>query len=154
MKKILLSLFAGLLLFSGCHSTGTREASSPDNVSAEVRLIDTKQFKELVYNYDDQKVWKYLGTRPAIIDIYADWCPPCRRLSPLVEEIAKEYAGKIDFYKLNSDKEKELVDKLGVTNLPTLLYIPVTGQPKATIGFLGRERIISTINEILLTQKN
>ena len=70
--------------------------------------LTNETFKQLVFNYEKNKEWKYEGTKPAIIDFYASWCPPCRQLSPLVEEIAKEYSGKIVVYKVDTDKEKIL----------------------------------------------
>jgi thioredoxin len=86
---------------------------------------------------------------PVIIDFYADWCPPCRQLSPLVEEIAKEYNGKIVVYKVDTDNEKELASKLGITSLPTLLYIPAKGKPRVTLGYIPKETIVKTIEEVL-----
>ena len=106
----------------------------------------------MVYNYDLNKAWKYEGSKPAIIDFYADWCPPCRQLSPLVEEIAKEYEGKIVVYKVNTDKEKVLAQSLGISSLPTLLYIPAKGKPQITLGAVPRETIVKAIDEILLTR--
>jgi thioredoxin len=86
---------------------------------------------------------------PVIIDFYADWCPPCRQLSPLVEEIAKEYNGKIVVYKVDTDKEKELARKLGITSLPTLLYVPLKGNPQVTLGYVPKETLVKTIAEVL-----
>ena len=85
-----------------------------------------------------------------LLFFYADWCPPCRQLSPLVEEIAKEFNGRIVVYKVNTDKEKLLAQSLGITNLPTLLYIPAKGNPKVTLGYITKEKIVKTINEVLL----
>ena len=107
-------------------------------------------FKKAIYNYDDNKEWKYEGSMPVIIDFYADWCPPCRQLSPLVEEIAKEYQGKIAVYKINTDKERGLAQSLGISSLPTLLYIPAKGKPQVTLGFIPKETIVKTIKEVLL----
>jgi thioredoxin 1 len=107
-------------------------------------------FKQMVYNYDINKEWKYEGTKPALIDFYASWCPPCRQLSPLVEEIAQEYSGKIVVYKIDTDKEKILSQHLGISGLPTLLFIPVKGKPQASMGFIPKETIVKTINNVLL----
>jgi thioredoxin 1 len=89
---------------------------------------------------------------PVIIDFYADWCGPCRQLSPRIEEIAKEYAGKIIVYKVNTDKERELSQKLGIQSLPTLLFIPMKGQPQATMGALPKETLVKAVNEVLLVK--
>lgn len=115
-----------------------------------VIYLTNDTFKQLIFNYDKNKDWKYEGTKPAIIDFYAAWCPPCRQLSPLIEEIAKEYSGKIVVYKIDTDKEKLLSQHLGISGLPTLLFIPVKGKPQASIGFIPKETIVKTINNVLL----
>lgn len=112
--------------------------------------LTNETFKQMVYNYDKNKEWKYEGTKPAIIDFYASWCPPCKQLSPLVEEIAQEYSDKIVVYKVDTDKEKILAQHLGISGLPTLLFIPVKGKPQASMGFIPKETIVRTINNILL----
>jgi thioredoxin len=85
-----------------------------------------------------------------IIDFNASWCPPCRQLSPIVEEIAKEYSGKIVVYKVDTDKEQQLAQSMGVTGLPTLLFIPVKGKPQLSVGFIPKETLVKAINEVLL----
>jgi len=112
--------------------------------------LTKETFISKVFNYETNKEWKFEGNRPAIIDFYADWCPPCRQLSPLVEEIAKEYEGRIDVYKVDTDKEKTLAQALGITNLPTLLFIPAEGKPQITMGALPKDNLVKAINEILL----
>jgi thioredoxin len=138
-------------LISGSCSAGIPEKKN-ENAKAEGTVIPltNEAFKKNVFNYIANKDWKYEGSKPAIIDFYADWCPPCRQLSPLVEEIAKEYEGKIVVYKVNTDKEKELAQNLGIESLPTLLYIPAKGRPQITLGYVPKENIVKAINEILL----
>ena len=115
-----------------------------------VVILTNDTFKQMIYNYEKNKEWKYEGTKPAIIDFYANWCPPCRQLSPLVEEIAREYAGKIVVYKIDTDKERVLSQQLGISGLPTLLFIPLKGKPQASMGFIPKETIIKTINNVLM----
>jgi thioredoxin 1 len=149
-KAIYLSFIVVSLIFSSC-SSGKSENKNGEIISGpDVQQLTTENFKKLVYNYDENKDWKYLGTTPAIIDFYADWCPPCRALSPIVEGIAREYQGKLVVYRVNTDQEKELVRSLGIANLPTLLYIPVNGKPQVTLGMIPRDKIIKTINSVLL----
>jgi len=109
-------------------------------------------FKSQVFDYEKNKQWKYEGTKPAIIDFYADWCGPCRMLAPVMDEIAKEYAGKVIVYKVDTDKERELAMNLGISSLPTLVFIPVNGKPQATMGALPKAELVKIINEVLLNE--
>ena len=139
------------LVFSTCKAdnpagTGNKEITTAGSVA---QLTDA-DFKKLIFNYEANKEWKYEGKKPAIIDFYADWCAPCRQLSPIVEEIAKEYKGKIDVFKVDTEKERLLAQKMGISGLPTLLFIPANGSPRVTMGALPKEDLVSAINEILL----
>ena len=109
-------------------------------------------FKKLVFDYEKNKEWKYEGSKPAIIDFYADWCAPCRQLSPIVEEVAKEYAGKVIVYKVDTQKEQKLAASLGIQSLPTLLFIPAIGKPQASMGAIPKETLIKAINDVLLVK--
>jgi len=121
---------------------------------AEVSVIHLTEatFKEMIFNYDKYKEWKYEGSKPAIIDFYADWCAPCRQLSPLVEELAKEYSGKIVVYKVDTEKERNLAQQIGISALPTLLFIPVKGKPQVSMGALPKATLEKAINDILLAK--
>jgi thioredoxin len=151
MKKTILLLVVIISFISTNCSAGNPDnkvINSGNNVI--VLQLTNEAFKKNIFNYEVNKEWKYEGSKPVIIDFYADWCPPCRQLSPLVEEIAKEYAGKIIVYKVNTDKEVILAQSLGISNLPTLLYIPAKGKPQVTLGLIPKEDIVKTINEILM----
>ena len=78
--------------------------------------------------------WKFLGERPALIDFYAPWCGPCKSLSPVLDELAKEYAGKVDIYKVNVDDEQELASLFRIRSVPTLVFAPMKGDPHITSG--------------------
>ena len=151
-RTIFFTALITLMGISACNSGNQKNNINGASTSNVVSQLTNETFKKLVFNYDLNKEWKYEGNKPVIIDFYADWCPPCRQLSPLVEEIAKEYDGKIVVYRVDTDKEKLLAQSLGITNLPTLLYIPAKGQPQVTLGYIPKETIVKKINEFLLTK--
>ena len=155
MKKNIKRIFSVTTLIKLFLITSITAGNPVNNIkegdsNVTVIYMNNDSFKQLVFNYDKNKEWKYEGTKPAIIDFYAAWCPPCRQLSPLVEEIAKEYSGKIVVYKIDTDKEKLLSQRLGISGLPTLLFIPVKGKPQASMGFIPKETIVKKINDVLL----
>jgi thioredoxin 1 len=155
MKKATILLSVGLvLLLSNCNAGSPVRASenSASSESGDVKVMTNEMFKQKVFNYTVNKDWKYEGNLPAIIDFYATWCGPCRMLSPKVEEIAKEYAGKIVVYKVDTDAEPILAQNLGIQSLPTLLFIPLKGQPRATMGAVPKETLVKAINEVLLVK--
>jgi thioredoxin len=155
MRKVVYSISIGLLLwFSNSHAGNPPKPAenSKSAVSGAVITLTNQTFQQKVFNYSINKQWKYEGSLPAIVDFYADWCGPCRQLSPRVEEIAKEYAGKIVVYKVNTDVEKILSQNMGISSLPTLLFIPVKGQPQAAMGALPKETLVKAVREVLLVK--
>jgi thioredoxin len=107
-------------------------------------------FKEKVFNYDSGEEWKYAGSLPAIVDFYADWCGPCKAIAPALEELSKEYEGRLVIYKIDTDKEAELSGLFGIQSIPTLLFIPTSGAPMMQKGALPKNVLQQVIEEKLL----
>lgn len=161
MKKIIL-LATAILFLASCSKTGT--ATAKDNASATNNTEETSQVQihtikitkaevlKKIFDYEnkDNKEWKYLGDKPAIIDFYADWCPPCRKIAPSLEELAKQYQGEIYIYKVDVDAEKDVAAAFGITNLPTLLFVPMQGQPSISMGLISKEDLDNAIQTTLL----
>jgi thioredoxin 1 len=112
----------------------------------------TKQtFLEKVFNYETNQDWKYEGELPAVIDFWAPWCGPCKMVGPILEELSEEYKGKINVYKVNTDEEQELGGVFGIRSIPSLLFVPMEGQPKMAVGALPKESLKQAIEKELLT---
>ena len=94
--------------------------------------------------------WHFRGERPALIDFYAPWCGPCKSLSPVLDELAKEYAGRVDIYKVNVDEEEELSAAFGIRSVPTLIFVPMNGAPQMSAGALPKPQLKEAIERILL----
>jgi len=111
--------------------------------------LTQQSFKEKVFNFEAGKEWKFSGTRPCIVDFYADWCGPCKMVAPTLAELAEKYAGKMDIYKIDTEKEPELSALFGVQSIPTILFIPLNGKPQLALGALPKESFEKAIAEVL-----
>lgn len=110
----------------------------------------TKQtFMEKVFDFESNKDWKYEGNLPCIIDFYADWCAPCRMVAPILEDLAREYDGKINVYKIDTEKEQELASMFGIRSIPSLLFVPLEGKPQMAMGALPKEAFKEAIQSVL-----
>lgn len=166
MKRTFLTitLAAAILFgFSNCQakSEGKTTADTPTVAVADeggsVKLTKA-MFLEKVWDYESSpKEWKYKGDKPALIDFYADWCGPCKTASPILEELSKEYKGKITVYKVDTEVERELSSVFGIQGIPAFLYIPLNGRPTMTSGIARtkedtKKMFADNINKLLLTE--
>ena len=161
---------------SACHSqrtagqdvtSGSTEAGK-DRLGTEVETLAAEDslpigevipmtkalFLEKVCNYEQSSEWKYKGKVPAIIDLYADWCGPCRRVAPIMQELAKEYAGRLVIYKVNVDNERELAALFQANSIPTFVFIPKDELPQLMQGATSKENYKQAIDTFLLKEQN
>ncbi|MDD2564145.1 MAG: thioredoxin [Salinivirgaceae bacterium] len=113
-----------------------------------VEHLTLETFKSKVFDFEKNKDWTFEGTRPCIIDFYADWCGPCKMVAPILEELATEYDGKVDIYKIDTEKERELAGVFGIQSIPSLLFVPVDGQPQMAQGALPKDAFQKAFAEI------
>ena len=165
MKKIFLAvLVASVGLTQSCQndvkaSDENKEnkeikTEKSENHSEKATITLTKEdFKKKVMDYEVNKEWKYEGDLPCIVDFYADWCGPCKMLSPVLKDLQKEYDGKIQVYKIDTEKERELAATFGIRSLPTIVFVPLEGDPQAAMGFRPKADMENMIKEILKVEK-
>jgi thioredoxin len=150
------------LMLGNCSNTPPNEDVLNDNnkkvshmetkaevTTGKVMHLTTAEFKQKVFNYEVNKEWKFSGDKPCIVDFYADWCGPCKMVAPVLEELAKEYDGKVNIYKVNTENERELAQAFGISSIPTILFVPMEGQPQAAMGALPKETFQKAIAEVL-----
>lgn len=112
--------------------------------------LTKETFKEKIFDYEKSQEWKFLGDLPCLIDFYADWCGPCKMVAPLLEELAVEYEGKVNIFKIDTEAEQELATVFQIQSIPSLLFIPKDGQPQMATGALPKETMKKVIDEELL----
>lgn len=112
--------------------------------------LDKQTFLDKVFDYENNKDWKFEGELPCIIDFYADWCQPCKMVAPILEELSKEYEGKINIYKVNTEEETELSAAFGIRSIPSILFCPKNGQPQMAQGALPKDTLKQAISDVLL----
>ncbi|MCQ2203845.1 MAG: thioredoxin [Bacteroidales bacterium] len=144
------------LLFNAAVASFAQNSTAPDSPADDkhfTQYLTTSDFLSKVVNYKESREWKYLGTRPCVIDFYATWCGPCRAIAPSLEELAEEYQDKVTIYKVDVDKEKELAAVFGIRSIPTLLLVPMADQPQVIQGAYPKDALKELINVIVLGQK-
>lgn len=180
-KALFVILMTASVVLAGCSDTNASEkersakalagtesgravaisSDNPGDTSGAKGTINLTRsdFLEKVFNYEaNSEEWKYEGDLPAIVDFYADWCQPCRIASPILDELAKEYEGKIYVYKIDTEKERELSSVFGIQSLPTFMLIPMDGNPQVFSGIgqtpeATKEIFKQAIDEVLLKTK-
>jgi thioredoxin len=130
--------------------TKTEGGGDESNTIKPVHLT-AETFKAKVMDYKkNPSNWVFEGDKPCIVDFYADWCKPCKMIAPIMDELAVEYAGKIDIYKVDTEKERELAMVFGINSIPYVLFVPAQGQPSAQRGALPKESYKQIIDDFLL----
>ncbi len=115
-----------------------------------IEHLTKETFIEKVFDFEKNQEWKFEGQLPCIIDFYADWCGPCKMVAPILEELSKTFEGKINIYKVDTEAQQELAGAFGIRSIPSMLFVPMTGQPQMAVGALPKDSLIQAINDVLL----
>lgn len=118
-----------------------------------VEHLTAETFKEKVFDYVNNKEWKYSGDKPCLIDFYANWCGPCKMVAPVLDELSKEYGDKLDIFKVDTEAERELSAVFGIQSIPSFLFVPMNGQPQMAMGALPKDTFEKAIKEVLSVEK-
>lgn len=118
-----------------------------------IEHLTKETFQEKVFNWEANKEWKFEGTLPTVIDFYADWCGPCKTVAPILEELSKEYDGKVNIYKVDTEDQKELAGVFGIQSIPSILFVPTEGQPQMAQGALPKETFIKAFTDVFKVEE-
>ena len=144
MKK---SIIIAIILTIACVTAYAQEKQT----ESKVKHLTYSGFLKKVWNFESNPTtFIYKGDVPAVIDFYADWCGPCRRVAPIMEKLAEEYEGRLVVYKINVDQEKELATAFQAKSIPMVLFIPLEGQPMKQVGAMSEESYRKIVEEHLL----
>lgn len=121
-----------------------------------VEKLTKESFKDKIFDFEGNTEWNYKGTVPAVIDFYADWCGPCKMVAPVMDELATEYNGKVEFFKIDTDAEQELAMMFGIQSIPSILFIPAvaTEKPQMSVGAMAKANMKKAIEEVLKVAQN
>lgn len=147
MKRLLYLIYTICMVFS----TNCIQAIAQ---TSQVEIINQAQFKSLVGDYSmGFEGFKMIGNKPVVLDIYATWCGPCKRLSPILDELATEYKGMVDFYKIDLDKNRGLGDAFGVQSIPMIVFFPVKGKPQYIMGLYPKNELKEVVDYMFFKNK-
>lgn len=131
--KLMLAVIAAVV-FVACSGNAKKEQAAE-----EVAVVEDVQVSDTVA----------VGAKPKVIDLYATWCGPCKMIAPILEELEKEYAGKVVFEKVDIDENRAIAEQYQVEAIPTLIFMKPDGTYEKKVGFMEKDAIKAEIAKFL-----
>jgi len=146
-------LFLAAFSLNACSSPANEPKSGNVNAEGQVNKLTAETFQKLVWDYKaSPQEWVFVGDQPVIIDFYADWCRPCKMVAPIMDELSKEYKGKVRIYKVNTDEQRELAGLFNINSIPAVLFVPKTGKPQMSVGAMQKPAYVDMIKNVLVVK--
>jgi thioredoxin len=154
MKKLtFILLFLVSFTFNACSNTDNKENSGSATTEGQVNKLTAETFQKLVWDYKaNPKEFIFKGDQPVIIDFYADWCRPCKMVAPIMDELSKEYKGKVRIYKVNTDEQRELAGLFNINSIPAVMFVPNNGKPQMSVGAMQKPAYVELIKNVLVVK--
>lgn len=143
---ILIVIFLVVGIISGHIDISPKKANQSN---ATVVEINQSQFAELIFDFEKGGEWKFSGDKPVVIDFYATWCGPCKRLRPRLEQLASEYGDQIIVYSIDAELAPHLSAYMGVDRFPTVFFVPLEGIPYKSVGLIPLYKLRKGVEKIL-----
>lgn len=134
------------------YEVAVSNSENSNKPNGKVEYLTTEDFINKVFDYRNNKSWNYKGKSHCVIDFYADWCAPCKKVAPILDQLAQEYSKDIQFYKVNTDKEQELAQVFGIRSIPTIMICPLNGDPVMAVGAYPKEEYQKMISQVIYKQ--
>ena len=167
MRKLsIVALIALGFVITSCNQTeeanGNTKAAKENQVAEKADPNDvnptqltSQGFKDKIWDYQSNpEAWTFKGELPVVVDFYADWCKPCKMVAPIMDDLADYYKGRVVFYKVNTDKNKELSSVFQIRSIPAILFAPKEGKPIMQAGAMSKADYIKIIDENVLKLNN
>jgi len=111
------------------------------DIVVTIDIIRRKEMNEVTITVDNFETEVLNSDKPVLIDFWATWCGPCKMMAPVVEDLAKEYAGRIKVGKVNVDDEPKLAIQFGIASIPTFVLMKDGKAVASTMGYMAKEQL-------------
>lgn len=119
-------------------------------MSCQAQTIDEMTQEQFAQEFLDSASNISNAGLPAVVDFNATWCGPCRQLTPILRELAKKYAGRVRFYSIDVDKNRQLSQALQIRSIPFVLFLPAgSGQPSTMLGLRPKAQVEQQVKALL-----